>query len=262
MNILENIKKEIENTQVVILAGGSAKRMGKIDKAKALLELNGKTLLDIEIELFEKCGFKNFVFLLGNYSDQIIDYLEKNGYFDRLNISISVDPILQNWGKGKAIKYAYINKKIERKRFIISFPDDIKLDNLLPIKLLLQHLSIRERDKNILGTVVLANGIEFPFGVATIDENGKITSFIEKPLLNKLVNIGMGIYEPEVLDLVEKEIDIDIPKAIEFEEVILPLLASKRQLYSLIIPSDVWIPVNDLKAYEKARKIFENIYKL
>jgi len=69
VEILENLKKEIEKTQVVILAGGSAKRMGKIDKPKALLELKeGWTLLDNELEFFAKCGFKNFILVAWSYA--------------------------------------------------------------------------------------------------------------------------------------------------------------------------------------------------
>ncbi|MEM0480998.1 MAG: nucleotidyltransferase family protein [Candidatus Aenigmatarchaeota archaeon] len=253
--ILEKLKKEIEKTQVVILAGGSAKRMGNIEKPKALLEIGNKTLLDNEIEFFANCGFKNFVLLLGYKHEQILEHIEKKGYKNYLNLEISIDPTTQNWGKGKALKYAYREGKIKRERFIISFPDDLKLDSTLPIKLLSQHLSIRERE-DILGTITLSNGIEFPFGVAKLDEKGRIISFIEKPLVNTLTSIGLYIFEPEVLDYIDKYIDLNSPKAIEFEEVILPLLASQNKLYSLIVPSEIWIPINDLKAYEKVKKMF------
>ena len=69
MDILENLKKEIEKTQVVILGGGSPKRMGKIDKPKALLELReGWTLLYNELDFFAKFGFKNFCFSYRSYT--------------------------------------------------------------------------------------------------------------------------------------------------------------------------------------------------
>jgi NDP-sugar pyrophosphorylase family protein len=255
MKIFDDLKKEIEKTQVVILAGGTAKRMGKIDKPKALLELSEeKTLLDYEIELFASCGFKKFVFLLGYMHEKIIEHIERKDYKSFLDVEFSVDPTTENWGKGKAIKYAYESGKIKRERFIITFPDDLKLDKSLPLKLLLQHLTVK--DKNILGTITLANSIEFPFGVARVNEEGRVTSFIEKPLVNTLTSIGLYIFEPEVLDLTSKYIDLKVPKPIEFEEVILPLLANNGQLYSLIVPHDIWIAINDIKAYEKAKKLF------
>ena len=185
--------------------------------------------------------------------EKIIEHIERKNYKSFLDVEFSVDPTTENWGKGKAIKYAYENGKIKRERFIITFPDDLKLDKSLPLKLLLQHLTVK--DKNILGTITLANSIEFPFGVARVNEEGKVTSFIEKPLVNTLTSIGLYIFEPEVLDLTSKYIDLKIPKPIELEEIILPLLANNGQLYSLIVPHDIWIAINDIKAYEKAKKV-------
>jgi NDP-sugar pyrophosphorylase family protein len=258
VEILENLKKEVEKTQVVILAGGSAKRMGKIDRPKALLELSeGWTLLDNELDFFAKCGFKNFVLVLGHMHEQIEEYVEKMGYKKRFNIEISVDPTTENWGKGKALKYALEQNKIKKERFIVSFPDDLKLDSSLPLKLILQHLTFVSK-YNSLGTITLVNGIEFPFGVAKLNGEGKVINFIEKPLVDTLTSIGLYAFEEEVLDLINQKIDLNIPKAVEFEEVIIPHLASHGKLYSLVVPPDVWLPVNDIKSYEKAARLFKS----
>ena len=258
VEVLENLKKEIEKTQVVILAGGSAKRMGKIDKPKALLELKeGWTFLDNELDFFVRCGFKNFVLVLGHMHEQIEEYVDKMGYKKKFNIEISVDPITENWGKGKALKYALQQDKIKRERFIITFPDDLKFDSSLPIKLILQHLTYVSR-YNSLGTITLVNGIEFPFGVAKLNGEGRVISFVEKPLVDTLTSIGLYAFERDVLDLINDKIDLNVPKTIEFEDVIIPHLASQGKLYSLVVSPDVWLPVNDIKSYEKAIKIFKD----
>jgi NDP-sugar pyrophosphorylase family protein len=258
VEILENLKKEIEKTQVVILAGGSAKRMGKIDKPKALLELKeGLTLLDNELDFFAKCGFKNFVLVLGHMHEQIEEHIEKIGYKKKFNIQISVDPLIQNWGKGKALKYAFEQGKIKKERFIVSFPDDLKLDPSLPLKLILQHISFVSK-YNSLGTITLVNGIEFPFGVAKLNGEGKVVSFVEKPLVDTLTSIGLYAFEKEVSDLIREKIDINAPKSIEFEEIIIPHLASEGKLFSLVVPPDVWLPINDIKSYERAVKLFQS----
>jgi NDP-sugar pyrophosphorylase family protein len=258
VEIFENLKKEIEKTQVVILAGGSAKRMGKIDKPKALLELKeGWTLLDNELDFFAKCGFKNFVLVLGYMHGQIEEHIEKMGYKDRFNIEVSIDPTTENWGKGKALKYALQQNKIKKERFIVSFPDDLKLDNSLPLKFILQHLTFVSKC-NSLGTITLVNGIEFPFGVAKLNGEGKVISFIEKPLVDTLTSIGLYAFEKDVLDIINYKIDLSAPKTIEFEDVVIPYLASQGKLYSLVVPPDVWLPVNDLKSYEKATKLFKS----
>ncbi len=257
MEIFEDIKKEIDKTQIIILAGGSAKRMGQINKPKALLEISKDfTLLDYEINLFKNCGFRDFIFLLGKYHEQIIEHLERKRYYKEINIEISIDKE-EGFGKGKALKWAIMNKKIDlKKRAIISFPDDLKLDKFLPLKLLIEH-SQNVSKFGIVGTVTLTNGIEFPFGVAIINEIGKIVKFIEKPLMNTLTSIGLYCFEPEIYDIIDRQIDLYSKGAIEFEDVILPLLAQEGKLKAFIVDHSIWIPINDLKAYEKAKKIFE-----
>jgi len=259
VEIFENLRREIEKTQVIILAGGSAKRMGKIDKPKALLELKeGWTFLDNEIDFFARCGFKKFTLVLGHMHEQIEEHIEKMGYNKRFNVEISVDPTTENWGKGKALKYAIQQGKIKRERFIVSFPDDLKFDNSLPLKLMLQHLTYVSK-YNSLGTITLVNGIEFPFGVARLNGEGRVISFIEKPLVDTLTSIGLYAFEKDVLELINDKIDLTAPRAIEFEDIVIPHLASQGKLYSLVVPPDVWLPVNDIKSYEKAVKLFTSI---
>ncbi|MEM0242884.1 MAG: sugar phosphate nucleotidyltransferase [Candidatus Aenigmatarchaeota archaeon] len=251
----KEIDSEIRKIRVVIMAGGSGKRMN-IDKPKALLELSdGYTLLDREIEFYFNCGFKNFVFILGKYADQIIEHIENKKYKEKINYEISIDPKTDNWGKGKALKYAFETGVLKRERIIITFPDDLKLDNFLPIKLLLTHLEANRR-YGILGTIVLTNGSEFPFGVAKV-ENNFVVDFVEKPLMNVFVSIGMYLLEKEVTDMIDDYIDLEEPKAIEFEEIILPMLSKEKKLYSMFVSHDIWLPINDMKIYEKARNLFK-----
>ena len=91
MDNLECIKEEIENTQVIIIACGRATRMGKIDKPKALLELNGKCLIDYTLEFLKNSGFKNFVFLLGYKHDEIEAYVGDGSKYG-INTTYSVEP--------------------------------------------------------------------------------------------------------------------------------------------------------------------------
>ena len=260
MNGFKSLEKEIKNTQIVILAGGSGKRMGKVDVPKPLLNLNNeKTLLDNEIEYYARWGFEDFVLLIGYKSDMVLEHLEKRKDFIKdlgISIKVSVDPTTKNWGKGKAIKYAIENGVIDtKKRAIISYPDDLKLDKMLPVKLLVHHLSGKE-NLSIWMTLVLVSAIEFPYGVAHINSQGIITEFVEKPVMDIYTNIGVSMCEPEVFDIVRDVVDLDADKSIEFEGVVLPILAKKEKIFSMIIPMGTWLPVNDIKSYEKALSIF------
>ncbi len=255
MEVLKNLQKEIENTQVIILAGGKAKRMGYVDKPKVLLELNEKPLLYYTLKWLNDSGFKDFVFLLGYKHEEIENYV-KNSEFD-INTTYSVEPENVK-GKGKALKYAIQNNKINRnKRALIYFPDDLFLDKSLPVEFLLHHIH-GTKNYNILGTVVFVSGTKYPFGVGKIDGNQLVSNFVEKPFIDKYTNTGLCMIEPEVFKEIEENIDINSKENIEFENTILPQLAEKKRLFSMILPSSTWIPINTIKEQEKAQEILKD----
>jgi len=256
MDNLEYIKNEIENTQVIIIAGGRAKRMGKIDKPKALLKLNGKCLMDYTIEFLKNSGFKNFVFLLG-YKHEEIEAHVGNGSKYGINANYSVEPETMK-GRGKALKYALMNNKIDRnKRSIICYPDDLYLDRNLPIKLLLHHLHGIE-SKNILVTALFTSGTEYPYGVGKIDSEQYVMEFVEKPFIQKYTNTAFYVIEPEVYSEIEKKIDLDSEDSPEFEQAVLPDLAKARKVTSMIVPSSVWLPINTNKEHSVAEKFLNS----
>jgi len=250
---IKKLKQEIANTQVVILAGGKAKRMGNAEKPKALLELCGKPLIDYCIELCKNCGFKDFILLLGYKHEDIERHCGKGSKYG-IKIKYSIEP--ENYsGKGKALKYALQKNVIDKtKRSFIIFPDDIILDKHLPIKLLLHHLYGVESLKTI-ATNVFASGTEYPFGVGKTDNNGIVLEFVEKPFIPELTNTGICVIETEVYPIIEDLIDLNTSESIEFEKIILPKLALLKKLYSMIVPYEIWVSINTQKEYENAERV-------
>ncbi len=254
MSVLAQLEREIENTQVLIFAGGKAKRMGYIEKPKPLLEVCGKTLIDLCIEYYKNNGFKEYVVLVGHKHDQIIEYLGEGGRHG-VKIKYSIDPPVRKVGKGKALKHAIETGVIDRRRrALIAFPDDIFLEPALPLKLLIHHLE-GVRTRNTLATTVLAAAVDYPYGVAEVDENNLVVSFTEKPVIKLYTSTGLYMFEPKVYDMIVDLIDMKADKALEFEQVILPALAKQKRIYALVIPRGTWLPVNTLKELEKAENM-------
>ncbi|MEM2101526.1 MAG: nucleotidyltransferase family protein [Candidatus Nitrosocaldus sp.] len=247
------------DTQIAILAGGMGKRLG-IDAPKCLLSIGNSTLLDLCIERLIKNGFKDkeFILLLG-YKHEMVRRHVNDGKRYGIRVKYSIDPEDNiGWGKGKAFKNALLNNIIDgSKRTLVTFPDDIMLDDGIYARFMQDHLEAVSR-YGVYASIALIDKVEYPYGTAKLDDNNNIVEFIEKPMLPIPTSIGLYIFEPKVYDIINKHIDMDSPKAVELESLIFPILAEKGLLHGFIIDSSSWLPVNTLKEYEKAIKVLVN----
>ncbi len=244
----------VDRTQVIVLAGGKAKRLG-LDVPKCLLEISGKKLIDMSIEALVKEGFRDFVLMLGHKAEMVIDHVGDGGKYG-INVTYSVDPSNAiGWGKGKAFKHALVSNKIDTsKRSLVVFPDDIVLEEKIFSRLLMYHAdSMRKHATS--ATIVLVPGTEYPYGVADVDERGVVLKFTEKPLINAATSIGMYTFEPEIYDIINDRINLDDPHPVEFESIVLPHLAGEHKLASMFIETKNWVPINTIKEYENAIKV-------
>ena len=256
MNI--DFMAEVGRTQVVIIAGGRAKRMG-IDIPKCLLDISGKALIDVCIESLASQGFLRFTLLLGHGHEMVIQHL--NGKWERLQMTYSIDPDTpRGWGKGKAFKLALDTNKIDKgARSLVVFPDDIIAEKGIHTKLLQHHLdSLRARNTD--ASILLVPGAELPYGVAKIDDNGVLTGFEEKPTVPYPVSVGVYIFEPGVYQIFSESISLADTDPIDMESTIIPALVSKRRVNGMFIPSERWFPINTMKDYERAKSLLNSSF--
>ena len=92
--------------QVVILAGGLARRLGSLtkEKPKSLILINNIPFIIHQLDYLKKQGIQKIHLCLGHFSDQILELLSKYSNLD-LEISYSIDGDKQ-LGTGGAIKKA------------------------------------------------------------------------------------------------------------------------------------------------------------
>ena len=246
---------QMAKTQIVVIAGGRAKRMGT-DIPKCLLEISGKKLIDICIESLTKEGFSDFVFLLGHKHEMVTDHIG-NGSRYGIKAKFSVDPpTVLGWGKGKAFKYALTAEKIDSsRRSIVVFPDDLILEDRIFSKFLMGHVEAC-RKHGISASALLVPGTDYPYAVADVDGDGVVKKFIEKPFLNQPTSVGVYIFESEVYNVIQDLISLDDPTPVDLESTIMPRLVTENKLGSLLIASDKWVPINTMKEYEQAIKVF------
>jgi NDP-sugar pyrophosphorylase family protein len=96
----------ISTMNAMIFAAGLGTRLRPYtnDRPKALVEVNGKPLIEWAIRRLLYCGFNNIVINVHHFADQLTDFLKKNkGFGARIAISDERDLLLDTGG---AIKKA------------------------------------------------------------------------------------------------------------------------------------------------------------
>ena len=139
--------------KVMIFAAGLGTRLKPLtdNKPKALVELNGKPILEHLILRLKKQGFNNFVINVHHFADQIESFLKKNNNFNA-NIEISDErkQLLETGGGLLKAKRFLESSEI----FIIHNADifcDIDLNSLIEQHLknnALATLAVQKRDSS------------------------------------------------------------------------------------------------------------------
>jgi NDP-sugar pyrophosphorylase family protein len=87
--------------KAMILAAGLGTRLRPLtdDRPKALVEINGRTLLEITLARLRKFGVREVIINLHHFADTIVEYLKANDNFG-MNIEISREDALLDTGGG------------------------------------------------------------------------------------------------------------------------------------------------------------------
>ena len=189
----DDLQIEKKSNYIFILAGGLGSRMGNLTKnlPKPMLKINKKSILENQINFFKKKGFYNFIISVNYLSNKIINYFQDGKKFD-LNIKYCKEKsFLGTAGPLSLLK----NKKIVDDIIVIN--GDIYAD--IDFGKILEY---HKKNKNDLTLCATRQQYKFPFGV--INKNTKTLNFInEKPEFNFLINSGIYIIKPKILNFLK-----------------------------------------------------------
>jgi NDP-sugar pyrophosphorylase family protein len=233
----ENVKKAF------ILAGGEGSRMRPFtyEVPKPLIPVQGKPLLQHILDLLRKYDVRDIILSTGYMGDKIKEYF---GNGSRFGVQISYVEEEESLGTAGPLNLA---RDLLDKTFLM-FNGDI-LANID-----LQDFIDSHAKNNGIATITLKL-VRDPsrFGVAELRGN-RILRFIEKPdpgVKSRLINAGVYILEPEVIDYVPKG------RAM-METDVFPKLAEEGRLYGYPFDGQ-WFDTGTHEAYEKAIKGWRGI---
>jgi NDP-sugar pyrophosphorylase family protein len=228
-----------------ILAGGKGTRLRPItyEIPKPLVPLQGKPILEHVIDLLRLYDVRDIVLSIGYLGEKIKEYFHDE---KRLGVKITFVEEQEELGTGGPLRLA---KELLRDTFVM-----VNGDNLINIdlyKMYQAHCENRATASIALSTVDDPSS----YGVAVLEGN-RIIKFIEKPRKeeapSKLINTGLYILEPSVVDLVPEGGNSSI------EKDVFPRIAEKGELYGYMF-SGQWFDTGTPERYEKALKEWRGI---
>ena len=197
----------------IIIAGGKGERLRPLteDRPKHMVLLNGKPIIEYQIEWLKENGVTDIVLAVGHLHNVIEAYVEDGGRWGvRVAYSVEKEPL----GRGGALKQAYAQVPVAEPIVIATNGDNVNTQELAP--LLRQH-----KRTGAIGTLLLTQ-LRSPYGI--VQQRGKvITGFREKPLLPHWLSAGVYVLNREFFH--------KLPDKGDHEDVLFPQLAAEGRLY-------------------------------
>jgi NDP-sugar pyrophosphorylase family protein len=233
--------------RAVILAAGKGSRLEslKLGKPKPAIEVGGKPLILYHLEQCRQCGVEEVYINLHHLPEQIRSIVGDGSKWD-LRVKYKFEPVLA----GTAGGVKGFSRDLAGEPFLVIYGDNYLTFSLA--ELISSHFA-----KSPVPADMSIALFEMEYitgsGVVVCDQNHLISSFLEKPLPeitdSRLVNAGVYLMEPPLLDLIPEGIN-------DFGHDIIPaFLGAGKKLLGVIMKSRVYA-VDTPELLEKAKGIF------
>jgi len=235
----------------MIFAAGLGTRLRPLtnNKPKALVEINGKTLLEITIQKLILSGFDEIIVNVHHFAGQVIDFLKQYKTTARIEISDEWDLLLDTGGGLKKTAWFFNDNK----PFLLHNVDiisDIDLTILYKAHLknndALATLAVNHR-KSTREFLIDENNILTGWRNVHTGEKKISRSSTEKP--QPVSFCGIHIINPAIFSLITEE------GAFSITDLYLRL-AVQHNILAYDTGNDKWIDVGTQKKLEQAGKMF------
>jgi len=222
----------------VVLVGGAGLRMRPFteDVPKCMIPLQGKPLIHWTLTWLKDYGFKHIVLGVAYRKEIIINYIRENPM--DMNIDFSEHTLEGETGEGFRLA---IGRYVNDDNFLAMNGDELTNLNLKKLgEFHLKHKSV---------ATIGVTPMKSPFGILEVDGND-IVEFKEKPILeDKLVSIGIYIFNHTILDY--------LPTRGSIEKKTFPLLARNRLIKAYRLgENERWLTINSVKDLSIAEREF------
>lgn len=174
---------------VVIMAGGKGTRLKPLTNVipKPLIPIGDKTILEVIMDQFETIGCHRF-YMSVNYKADMMKY-----YLSQLDHKYDIEFFMEDKPLGTIGSVSLLKGKIDTP-FFVSNCDSINEQDYRDVYD--YHVS----NCNDMTIVTMVKSFKIPYGVIETGEDGLMVDLKEKPEHTYMVNSGVYILNPELID--------------------------------------------------------------
>jgi len=231
--------KEKIDLPVVIMAGGKGTRLKPITNVipKPLVPVGDKTILEEIMNQFEGIGCKKF-YMSVNYKSDMMRY-----YLSQLEHKYDIDFFEEPKPLGTIGSVSLLKDKLTTPFFVSNC--DILIDQ--------DYRDVYEyhlTNKNDITMVTAMKNFRIPYGVIETGENGLMTGLKEKPDLTYMINTGVYILNPDLINEIPKNEFFHITQLMEVVK------ARGGRVGCFPVSENAWRDMGEWPEYLKMIKVF------
>lgn len=235
-------KNQKLDVQVVIMAGGSGTRLEPFTKVlpKPLVPVGEKPVIDHIIDRFRVYGIREFYLTIHHMSKILRAYFEEKDPDYSIGFAEETEP------RGTAGSLTLLGDKLDKPFFVSNCDIIIETD----------YADLyRFHTKNGYDITLVASAKQFniPYGICELNGGGSLERIEEKPEYSFLVNTGLYVLNPSVLELIPDNQLFHITHLID------KIKENGGQIGVYPVSEKAWIDVGQWTEYRKALKVIEGV---
>jgi len=233
-------EKRIVDMPVVIMAGGRGSRLEPFTQIlpKPLIPVGDKTMIELIMREYQKYGIGRFIITL-NYKSELI-----KAYLDDIKGEFQIQYIDESkpLGTGGAL---HMLKNMVETPFLVTNCDVIIDTDIADL------VDFHKNGGYTMTLVASMQHYKIPYGVCQIENGGCLADLEEKPEYDFLVNTGLYLLNPDVLE--------HIPDNTFFPmtDLVKDLKKKKRKIGVYPISEKSFIDIGQLEDYKRSLKLLD-----
>ena len=190
--------------KAVVLAGGKGTRLAPYTKIlpKPLMPIGDMPILEVILHQLKAAGIDDVVLTVGHLSELLHAFFR-----DGSQLGINITYSYEKYPLGTAGPLALVNGLNET--FLVTNGDVLTTLNL-------RDLVRFHREQKAIATIAAHHRqSKIDLGVIQKDGNCRITGYIEKPVYDFFVSMGVYVFEPTVMSYVVRDQYLDFPDLVK-----------------------------------------------